>query len=356
MNEPEQRLRSLLEAAGGAATREYTRLRVLALPRSRSALAFFELGDPHGRPLLCLHGLSMSGLVFDPYHEHLAAQGIRGIAPCLLGGVHLRDPSRTMAGMAGALVELMDVLGAPSFDVLGFSWGTLPQLALVARAPERVRRAGFVGPMLPTRFLSTRDIDALKPDIRTSLAMTRRAPLLHRGLMALVGRLPVSVLMRQFDDPGLSAAERAALAPGGALREPMARWIEECRRTGSAFYTDGWRLMQGEPGYRLSDLATRALQVVVRLYVGEHDNVHLPVFADRIAAAHRGLEIGALEHTGPAGEGVFRTVFSQGRTQILMTPGAGRMAFMLYLREALDDLMSCDPAPQRTGSTAESNR
>lgn len=344
MNEPERRLRSLFEAAGGAAAPAYTRLRVSALPRSRSALAFFELGDPQGRPVLCLHGLSVSGLVFDPYHEHLAAQGIRAIAPCLLGGVHLRDPSRTIDGMAGELIELMDVLGVPSFDVLGFSWGTLPQLALVARAPDRVRRAAFVGPMLPGPFLSARDMDELKPDIRTSLAMVRRAPLLHRGLMALVGLLPVSLLLRQFEDDSLSAAERAALAPGGSLREPMVRWIEECRRTGSAFYTDGWRTMQGEPGYRLSDLAARASQVAVRLYVGEHDNVHLPVFAHRIAAAHRGVEVGDLERTSPAGDGVFRTVFSQGRTQILMAPGAGRMACMLYLREVLDDLVSREPA------------
>ncbi len=344
MNEPATPLRNLLAAAGGTAAPEYTRLQVRSLPRQRSALAYFELGDPQGMPLLCLHGLSVSGLYFDQYHAHLAAQGIRAIAPCLLGGIHLRDPSRTIAGMAGELIELMDVLDVPRFDVLGFSWGTLPQLALVVRAPDRVRRAGFVGPMLPTRFLSARHIERLKPDIRTSLTMVRRAPRLHRGLMWLVGRLPVSLLLRQFEDEQLSAAERAAFAAGGPLRAGMAAWIEECRRTGSGFFTDGWRMMLDEPGYALSDLAAKASQVDMRLYVGERDNVHLPAFADMIAAAHRGIDVGALERASPSGEGGFRTVFSQGRSQILMAPGAGRMACMLYLRQALDDLVSSEPS------------
>ncbi len=349
MTEPERRLTDLLQQTGGVEAPEYARLRITGLPRSRSAIAYFELGDPQGTPVLCLHGLSVSGLVFDQYHDHFAEKGIRAIAPCLLGGISLPDPARTITGMAGELLELMDTLSAPRFDVLGFSWGTLPQLALVVRAPERVRSAGFVGPMLPTKFLTAHDIDRLKPDIRASLAMARRVPALHRGLMGLVGLLPASVLRRQFEDEQLSAAECAALAPGGSLHASLERWIDECRRTGSGFYTQGWQMMQGEPGYALSDLASAAAQVDVRLYIGEHDNVHLPVFADRIAAAHCGIDVAAVHRASPPalpssagainGPDVFHRAFSQGRTHILMTPGAGRMACMLYLRQALDDLV-----------------
>lgn len=351
MNEAGRRLRDLLQEAGGARAPEYARLQIADLPRSRGAMAYFELGDPQGTPLLCLHGLSVSGLYFDQFHEHLAEKGIRAIAPCLLGGIHLRDPVRTIAGMTSDLIELMDVLAVPRFDILGFSWGTLPQLALVVRAPDRVRRAGLVGPMLPTRFLAPHDLERLKPDIRASLAMVKRVPALHRGLMALVGRLPVSVLLRQFDDEHLSAAERAALAAGGSLRANLTRWLEECRRTGSGFFTQGWQTMLEEPDYALSDLAGAASQVDLRLYIGEHDNVHLPAFADRIAAAHRGIHVEALDRARPSaspnadarnGADVFRTVFSQGRSHILMTPGAGRMACMLHLRSALDDLVSTD--------------
>lgn len=353
LHAPASRLNDLLEATGGAAAPEYARLRVADLPRSRSAIAYFELGDPQGTPWLCLHGLSVSGLYFDQYHDRFAKMGIRAIAPCLLGGIHLHEPAKTMAGLTGGLIELMDVLGVTCFDVLGFSWGTLPQLALVVGVPDRIKRAGFVGPMLPTRFLSARELHRLKPDIRASLSMVRRVPSLHRGLMGLVGRLPVAVLLRQFDDARLSAAERAALAPGGSLRASLARWIEECRRTGSGFFTQGWKMMLDEPGYALSDLAGAASRVDIRLYIGERDNVHLPVFADMIAAAHCGIRVEALDRARSSaspgagtrgGPDVFRAVFSQGQSRILMAPGAGRMACMLHLQSALDDLASTDRA------------
>jgi pimeloyl-ACP methyl ester carboxylesterase len=333
-------------------THEYARLHIRDLPRSRSAIAYFDLGDPQGVPLLCLHGLSVSGLCFDGYHDELARQGVRAIAPCMLGGIHLQDTTRTVSTLTGVLIELMDVLNLPRFDTLGFSWGTIPQLALIARVPDRIRRAGLVGPMLPTRFLAPRHIEQLKPDVRASLAMARRVPALHRALMGLVGLMPVSMLLRQFEDESLGDAERAALAPGGWLRAGLARWIEECRRTGSSFYTRAWQLMLEEPGYALSDLAAAASQIDLRLYVGETDTVHLPVFADMIAAAHRGIDVGELRRAepstspgsaAPSGANVYRDVFSQGRTRILMVPGAGRMACMLYLQQALGDLMSFQP-------------
>jgi pimeloyl-ACP methyl ester carboxylesterase len=352
MSEPERRLRRLSERAGVGATHEYARLHIRDLPCSRTAIAYFDIGDPQGVPVLCLHGLSVSGLCFDVYHSELAQQGIRAIAPCMLGGLHLHHTARTMTALTGALIELMDILNLPRFDTLGFSWGTLPQLALIARVPDRIRRAGLVGPMLPTRFLTARDIDRLKPDIRASLSMARHVPVLHRGVMGLVSLMPVSVLLRQFEDERLSDAERAALAPGGSLRAGLAHWIEECRRTGSGFYTRAWQLMLEEPGYALGDLAAIGSQIDLRLYVGENDSVHLPIFTDMIAAAHCGIDVGDVHRVEtstspgpsvPRGPNVFRNVFSQGRTHILMVPGAGRMACMLCLRQALDDLMAFQP-------------
>jgi len=360
MNEPAERLQRLLEAAGMAEP-AYARLQVSALPRARSAMAHFEFGDPQGVPLLCLHGLSVSGLCFEPLHEELARQGIRAIAPCMLGGIHLDEPTRTLSTLADELIELMDVLGVARFDVLGFSWGTLPQLAIVARVPDRIGRAGLVGPMLPTRFVAPSEIERLKPDVRASLALARHAPALHRGLMGLVGWLPVAALLRQFEDERCSEAERAALAPGGSLRANLAHWIEECRRTGSGFYTRAWQMMLEEPGYALSDLASSPVDL--RLYVAENDSVHLPVFADRIAAARCGIDLGAVARararTSPGWKAandaadVHRTVFSQGRTHIRMVPGAGRMACMLYLRQALGDLMAPRLSAVPTSTTAQ---
>ncbi len=343
----EQPLNALLERARRDGSFDYTRLRIVALPSSRGSIACFELGDPDGAPLLCLHGLSLSGYYFEQFHAYFVANGIRAIAPCLLGGICLPDPRKTIQDLTGELIELLDVLGIDRFDVIGFSWGTLAELALLARVPQRIRRAGFLGPMLPSRFLPARDLERMKADVRLSLRMAGRVPALHRGLMWLVCRLPVAALMNQFRDDELSGAEARALAPGSAFAGHLSRSIEECIRTGSAFFTDGWRMFLDEPGYALGDLASVASRVQVRLYVAERDNVHLPSNAAMLAAACTGTVAGEPEPVGSsarpedAGRGteIFQRVYTRDRCSI-WARGAGRMACILHLEAALDNLLS----------------
>jgi pimeloyl-ACP methyl ester carboxylesterase len=308
--------------------------------------------------LLCLHGLSLSGFVFAQYQEHFAAKGIRAIAPCLLGGISMPDPGKTIDDLADEVIELLDTLGIERFDAIGFSWGTLPELALLARIPHRIRKAGLLGAMVPVSFFGPEDAARLKPDIRLSLRMARHVPALHRWLMWLVCRLPVAALVGQFRDENLSPAEVEALAPGSAFNRQLSRCIAECVRTGSRFFTHGWRMVLNEPRYALDDLALLASsRVDVRLYVGEHDNVHLRSFAETIAAACAGTTADGLKPSGSparpreAGRttGLFQLLCARDPCTVWMLPGAGRMACMLYLEEALDHLMSeLAPAPFKT--------
>jgi pimeloyl-ACP methyl ester carboxylesterase len=352
-------LNDLLERARAEQAFDHRKLRIAALPRSRSNMAFFELGDPMGTPLLCLHGLSVSGYFFEQFHAHFARHGIRAVAPCLLGGISMPEPACTVDDLVDELVELLDVLGIHRCDTLGFSWGTLPQLALLARAPQRIGRAGFLGPMVPLRFLGPQDLAGMKADVRLSLGMVGRAPWLHRALMACVCRLPISALMRQFEDEHLSAAERQALAPGSAFSRHFAHCLRECIRTGSGFFTQGWRMFLDEPGYTLAELAGVAARVDVRFYIGEQDNVHLPAVAQRLAAAcapaagmaATAIDVAHVARTGnpqpqqgsSGAAGVFQRVAEPGPASIWMAPGAGRLACILYVKEALDHLMS-EPA------------
>jgi len=340
------RLDQLLDKARAKRAFDHGSLRIQVLPRSRSSIAWFEFGDPEGSPLLCLHGLSVSGYFFRQYHAHFASQGIRAIAPCLLGGISVDDPTRTVDDLADEMLELLDELGIRRFDLVGFSWGTLPQLALLARVPQRIRRAGFLGPMLPLRLLGAQDLQRMKPDVRLSLKMAGGVPRLHRALMWAVCRLPVSVLMKQFEDETLSAAERRALMPGSAFRRTFERAIRECSATGSGFFTQGWRMFLDEPGYTLADLAGLAAGVDLRFYVGERDNVHLPDVAQRLAAACAPATGGTVrtQSQGRA-SGVFQRVAAPGPASIWMAPGAGRMACVLYVREALDHLLTL-PQPE----------
>ncbi len=336
-----ERLQALLAPAAAPGATALSRPCIVALPGSGSALAYYEFGDPRGQPMLCLHGLSLSGLVFETYQEHFLRLGVRAIAPCLLGGVYRPDPDKNAHALAGELVELLDLLGIHRVDMVGFSWGTLIELALLARAPQRIRRAAFLGAMVPSRFMQPRDLQRMKADVRLSLAMVRHAPWLHRGLMALVGRLPVAVLVDQFRDPKLSQAETRALAPGHPFHDHLARCVDECRRTGSRFFTDGWRMFLDDPGYELADLARAAADADLRFYVGENDNVHLPAFSERVVAAWP-ADAGdpAPRHGGAPASAVFQLVQRRGPSSLWMTPGAGRMACMLHLGEALDHLLT----------------
>ncbi len=308
-------------------------------------MSYFELGDPAGTPLLCLHGLSVTGMYFDQFHEFFAERGVRAIAPCLLGGISAVADTKTLGCLSAEISELLDAIGVVRFDAVGFSWGTLPLLALLATAPTRIRRAGLSGPMLPTKFLDAGDGGRMKSDVRMSLAMVRRAPALHRGLMWLVCRLPVSVLVGQFRDANLSAVEAHALADEAPFARHLARCIDECRRTGSRFFTQGWRMLLDEPPYALSALAAPAMQADVRMYVGECDNVHLPTFAWKIAAARCGIDSGELERRhriNPPGDadeaGPYQPIFRAPQCGIWMARGAGRLACILHFKEALQHL------------------
>lgn len=342
------RLRNQLSQAERAAPHDYARLRIVELPRNGTSMAYFELGAPDGKPLLCLHGLSLSGFYFEQYDSYFANAGIRAIAPCMLGSVHLSDPGKTIDDLSSELIELMDMLGVGRFDMIGFSWGTLPELALLAHVPRRIRRAGLLGPMLPVDFLSVAEQAAMKPDVRMSLRMAKSAPLLHRGLMWLVCRLPIKTLVDQFKDISLSQPEAAALQSGSPFHQRLTSCLAECIRTGSDFFTHGWRMFLDKPGYALKDLAIAAKRVELRLYVGQQDNVHLPSMAYRIAAACAGTDAALVEEQSmaaaagglPLGSGVLQQVYSHDACSIWMAPGAGRMACMVYFKQSLDNLMS----------------
>jgi len=317
------------------------RLRIMPLPVAGTRIAYHELGDPAGEPMLCLHGLALSGLVFEAHQEQFVRLGVRAIAPCLIGGMSVPDSRKTITALAGELVELLGLLGVDRFDMAGFSWGTVVELALLVQVPQRIRRAAFLGAMLPARFVEPGEWARLKPDVRLSFAMVRQVPWLHRALMAAMGRLPASALVSQFRDPLLSPPESLALTPGHPFHDHLVRCVDECRRTGSRFLTDGWRMLLDEPGYALADLARAAAGAELRFYVGERDNVHLPSFSQRVVDACEASADGqapACSATAPAG--VFQPLLRRGPCSLWVVPGAGRMACMLYLGDALDHLLT----------------
>lgn len=83
----------------------------------------------------------------------------------MLGGIYIPDARTTIEDISADIIELLDALGIDKFDVIGFSWGTLPELALLARVPERIGRAEMLGARQSCRVATAanRGIDWIDP-------------------------------------------------------------------------------------------------------------------------------------------------------------------------------------------------
>ncbi len=104
-----------------------------------STLAFTEHGA--GPPLLLVHGLMITGEMFEPIVPALAAR-YRVIVPDLRGHGRSRalGPPYTVAQLAADLAELLDRLGIETAAVLGYSQGGAVAQQLALDHPVRCSR------------------------------------------------------------------------------------------------------------------------------------------------------------------------------------------------------------------------
>lgn len=107
----------------------------------------FETGGPDdGPPVLLLHGWPDDVRTFDRIVPALHAAGYRTIAPYLRGfgetSFLSQDSQRSgeMVAMAQDAIDLADVLGLETFDVIGHDWGARIAYVLAIVVPQRVRR------------------------------------------------------------------------------------------------------------------------------------------------------------------------------------------------------------------------
>ena len=106
---------------------------------SSELLYFTERGS--GPPLLLVHGLMVTGEMFEPVIEHLSTRH-RVIVPDLRGHGRSRGlpPPYTAAQLASDLSRLLDHLGIDSTAVLGYSQGGAIAQQLVLDHPKRCDR------------------------------------------------------------------------------------------------------------------------------------------------------------------------------------------------------------------------
>lgn len=175
---------------------------VVDLPDGRR-MAYADLGDPDGYPVLSCHGGLTSRLDVAPAHAAARRAGVRIVSPDRPGvGRSDRLRGRTVGGWVADAVVLAGQLGLDRFSVLGWSMGGPYALACAAVMGERVRAAVVVAGGVPLGWPCTGGTFADRLDARL-LQLARERP----GTAELV----VAASRRLAEDP--------------------AAWLETARRT-----------------------------------------------------------------------------------------------------------------------------
>jgi lipase len=113
-----------------------------------SVLHFHEFGDPAGELVLAVHGITAHGRRFRRLAEEAWPER-RTIAVDLRGhGRSTYDGPWSIPQHVTDLIDTMDALGVEAADLVVHSYGGAIALALLGRAPERVRRLVLLDPAL----------------------------------------------------------------------------------------------------------------------------------------------------------------------------------------------------------------
>lgn len=212
------------------------------------------LAEPPARPVLLLHGLGVTGAVWQSFARRLLPH-LAAVAPDLRGHGQSEAPpgaSYMLADYANDLVELTS--GELPTPVVGHSLGALVAVALADQQPERVAWLVLIDPPL--------DAQRRNPDV-PRVAELRRGPsgALEDYLLAndsRSGRLLAESLARMFRQASDHAFQAQLSAPAGSPEtwERAARLRQPCL------------VIQAEPerGGVLGDAASQ--EFVARLRAG----------------------------------------------------------------------------------------
>jgi pimeloyl-ACP methyl ester carboxylesterase len=123
--------------------------RILRLPDGR-ALAYDDVGDPGGQPVVYLHGTPDSRLARHPDDGLAVAAGARLLA-IDRPGAGGSDPPPDGGGwsLAGDVSALLDALGVARVALVGWSSGGLAALGVAASLGRRVGAVATVGTLPP---------------------------------------------------------------------------------------------------------------------------------------------------------------------------------------------------------------
>ena len=219
------------------------------LPDGRR-VAYLDLGDPAGVPVIHAHGAPNSKLetAFFRLDEHARAAGIRLIAIDRpgVGGSDPR-PGRTMLEWADDVAAFADALGIERFGLFGYSIGAGSTLACLHRLHARITAVAIVSGAGPAQIPGLADGRA--KDVARVLVAARRFPGLTAQILKFMrwgAKDPAKMIAAS--GKGMPPADRA-IADRPEAAAPFAAFIADALRGGTHGVRDDMRLVASPWGF-----------------------------------------------------------------------------------------------------------
>lgn len=231
-------------------------------------LAYAELGDPGGAPIIHHHGMPGSRLERLAESAFYGTMGVRVITPDRPGyGQSDPHPGGSLVDWASDVAELADALGIDRFGVTALSGGGLYALACAAAMPDRVTGIALSG--CPAPMNREGAARGMRPMSRVGVALGRQAPWALTSATALL-----SGTIRRF--PGLFVQGATRDKPAPDRKWLAVSWVKieaestlaEAFRKGAAGYARDVRLLSQPWGFAPADVT-----LPVSLWHGDLDTV-----------------------------------------------------------------------------------
>ena len=237
------------------------------LPRGR-LLSYLDEGERGATPVLFFHGSPGSRLGAVTWVDRVTAHGGRVIAPDRPGlGRSEPDLGRSLAGWAGDVADLANILGIARFRILAYSGGGPYALATAWALPDRVERVALIGSA--GSFDIPGAMDGMDRSNRLLWLTAHWSPRLLRLMLARrlggAGRDPDGFTDRVMR--ALHGADReafAAVAPHE--RQRFTAELAEAMLPGPAGAVEDMRIVRAPWGFGVQDV-----HVPVRLWHGHQD-------------------------------------------------------------------------------------
>jgi len=138
-------------------------------------LQYAEFGDPHGRPVIHIHGIIGCRYERLPDDGLTRDLGVRLIIPDRPGyGLSERAPGHGYLDFADDLLELVDRLELPQCSIMGLSVGAIYGAAFAYKAPQRLHRLAMISSTPP--FRSFADFVDMPASLKLLIAFSKYLP------------------------------------------------------------------------------------------------------------------------------------------------------------------------------------